>query len=162
MHHHLPCSHYPGVFPPIGGEGEIQTLERFYTLHDFQSCALDQTRRLLHLQLCRLAAVAPPHGSGAGSSTQKSIARSCLFVKRFFQKIRKLPIATVFCPWRRHVCARRRPPPPPCRRMPQAGKRFLSQLGGQLLPPHAIAPFFRPDPPFFDKKMSVALTKTML
>ena len=28
------------VFP--GGEGEIRTLEPFYRLHDFQSCALDQ------------------------------------------------------------------------------------------------------------------------
>ena len=28
-------------------EGEIRTLERFYPLHDFQSCALDQARRLL-------------------------------------------------------------------------------------------------------------------
>ena len=26
----------------FGGEGEIRTLERFYPLHDFQSCALDQ------------------------------------------------------------------------------------------------------------------------
>ncbi len=25
-----------------GGEGEIRTLEPFYRLHDFQSCALDQ------------------------------------------------------------------------------------------------------------------------
>ena len=32
----------------FGGEGEIRTLERFYPLHDFQSCALDQARRLLH------------------------------------------------------------------------------------------------------------------
>ena len=32
----------------VGGEGGIRTLERFYTLHDFQSCALDQARRLLH------------------------------------------------------------------------------------------------------------------
>ena len=28
----------------IGGEGEIRTLEPFYRLHDFQSCALDQLR----------------------------------------------------------------------------------------------------------------------
>ena len=26
----------------FGGEGEIRTLEPFYRLHDFQSCALDQ------------------------------------------------------------------------------------------------------------------------
>ena len=26
----------------LGGEGEIRTLEPFYRLHDFQSCALDQ------------------------------------------------------------------------------------------------------------------------
>ena len=26
----------------VGGEGEIRTLEPFYRLHDFQSCALDQ------------------------------------------------------------------------------------------------------------------------
>ena len=30
-----------------GGEGGIRTLEQCYPLHDFQSCALDQTRRLL-------------------------------------------------------------------------------------------------------------------
>ena len=35
-----------------GGEEGIRTLEPFYRLHDFQSCALDQTRRLLHLFNC--------------------------------------------------------------------------------------------------------------
>ena len=34
-----------GLF--LGGEEGIRTLEPFYRLHDFQSCALDQTRRLL-------------------------------------------------------------------------------------------------------------------
>ena len=29
-----------GMLSPTGGEGEIRTLERFYPLHDFQSCAL--------------------------------------------------------------------------------------------------------------------------
>ena len=32
-----------------GGEGGIRTLEPFYRLHDFQSCALDQARRLLRI-----------------------------------------------------------------------------------------------------------------
>ncbi len=30
------------TFGFLGGEGEIRTLEPFYRLHDFQSCALDQ------------------------------------------------------------------------------------------------------------------------
>ena len=29
----------------MSGEGGIRTLERFYTLHDFQSCALDQAQK---------------------------------------------------------------------------------------------------------------------
>ena len=32
-----------------GGEGGIRTLEPFCRLHDFQSCALDQARRLLRI-----------------------------------------------------------------------------------------------------------------
>ena len=32
-----------------GGEGGIRTHEPFYRLHDFQSCALDQARRLLQI-----------------------------------------------------------------------------------------------------------------
>lgn len=35
-----------------GGDGEIRTLELVSELHDFQSCALDQTRR--HLRIGRL------------------------------------------------------------------------------------------------------------
>ena len=31
----------------LGGEGEIRTLERFYPLHDFRSCALDQAENPL-------------------------------------------------------------------------------------------------------------------
>ena len=42
-------SFYNEVFS--GGEGGIRTLEPFYRLHDFQSCALDQARRLLHGRL---------------------------------------------------------------------------------------------------------------
>ncbi len=34
----------------IGGDGEIRTLELVSELHDFQSCALDRTRR--HLPMC--------------------------------------------------------------------------------------------------------------
>ena len=34
-------NHHIGGFC-FGGEGGIRTLERFYPLHDFQSCALDQ------------------------------------------------------------------------------------------------------------------------
>ncbi len=33
----------------FGGDGEIRTLELVSELHDFQSCALDRTRR--HLQI---------------------------------------------------------------------------------------------------------------
>ena len=34
--------HNIAVVDLSGGEGEIRTLEPFYRLHDFQSCALDQ------------------------------------------------------------------------------------------------------------------------
>ena len=36
---------------PSGGEGGIRTLGWFYPSHDFQSCALDQARRLLQILL---------------------------------------------------------------------------------------------------------------
>ena len=36
----------------FGGDGEIRTLELVSELHDFQSCALDRTRR--HLRIGRL------------------------------------------------------------------------------------------------------------
>ena len=35
------------MVPSDGGDGEIRTLELVSELHDFQSCALDRTRRLL-------------------------------------------------------------------------------------------------------------------
>ena len=53
----------------IGGEGEIRTLERFYPLHDFQSCALDQARRLLH------------NRDKLSSSTGNSLPQHIRFVK---------------------------------------------------------------------------------
>ena len=56
----------------VGGEGEIRTLERFYPLHDFQSCALDQARRLLHRDKAR-------------SSTVFTITHANASVKHFLQ-----------------------------------------------------------------------------
>ena len=35
-----------------GGDGEIRTLELVSELHDFQSCALDRTRRHLRAIIC--------------------------------------------------------------------------------------------------------------
>ena len=43
-----------------GGEGGIRTLEPFCRLHDFQSCALDQARRLLRIFSWALAAAPVP------------------------------------------------------------------------------------------------------
>ena len=47
----LKRNHTFGTVPfLIGGDGEIRTLELVSELHDFQSCALDRTRR--HLPMC--------------------------------------------------------------------------------------------------------------
>ena len=52
------------------GEGEIRTLEPFYRLHDFQSCALDQARRLLHIASIARQHWLFYHGMGGASSTK--------------------------------------------------------------------------------------------
>ena len=39
----------------VGGDGEIRTLELVSELHDFQSCALDRTRRHLRIGLITVA-----------------------------------------------------------------------------------------------------------
>ncbi len=57
-----------------GGEGGIRTLERFYPLHDFQSCALDQARRLLHGGQAQLDAkvILPQNGKAVKGCFAKS------------------------------------------------------------------------------------------